>query len=74
MKRLVSPSSKGSSKLGQPSPFDSTPIIPVSFLVKFDPPLIAMLYKRGPKDKKKHVYNILLNGLINIMDPEEITK
>ena len=28
-----------------------------------------MLYKRGAKDKKKHVYNILLNGLIEIMDP-----
>ncbi len=42
--------------------------------MKYDPPLIAMLYKRGSKDKKKHVYNILLNGLINIMDPYEIAK
>lgn len=33
-----------------------------------------MLYKRSPKDDKKHVYNIALNGLIEIMDPIEITR
>ena len=33
-----------------------------------------MLYKRHPKDKKKHVYNIILNGLVELIDPFQITK
>jgi len=32
-----------------------------------------MLYKLHPKDKKKKAYIIHLNGLINLMDPQEIT-
>ena len=55
------------------NPFDNN-IIPIQFFIKFDHPLIAMLYKRGPKDNKKHIYNIILNGLVEIMDPIEITK
>ena len=47
---------------------------PISFLIKYDPPLIGMLYKRHPKDKKKHVYNIILNGLVELIDPFQITK
>jgi hypothetical protein len=41
-------------------------IIPLKFLIKYDPPLIGMLYKRHTREKKKHIYNILLNGLINL--------
>ena len=33
-----------------------------------------MLYKRGPKDTKKHIYNIALNTLVEMMDHIEITK
>jgi hypothetical protein len=42
--------------------------------VKFDPPIVGMVYKNHPNDKKKKAYIILLNGLINLMDSEEITK
>ena len=47
--------------------------MPIQFFIKFDPPLIAMLYKRGPKDNKKHIYNITLNGLVEMIYPIEIT-
>jgi hypothetical protein len=33
-----------------------------------------MLYKRHPKEKKKHIYNILLKSLIDLQDSEKITK
>lgn len=50
-----------------------TNIKPIRLLVKFEPPLIGLLYNDLDMNKK-HIYNILLNGLINLEDPEEITK
>jgi hypothetical protein len=50
-----------------------TNIKPIRLLVKFEPPLIGLLYNDLDKSKK-HIYNVLLNGLINLEDPEEITK
>jgi len=50
-------------------------IAPLKFVVKYDPPLIGnalntgLLYKKNKKDKKKYIYNILINGLINLQDP-----
>ena len=33
-----------------------------------------MFYTLKSNPKKKHIYNILLNNLLQIGDPEEITK
>ena len=47
-------------------------ITPLKFVVKYEPPLIGkinikgLLYKKNKKDKKKYIYNILINGLINL--------
>ena len=55
-------------------------ITPLKFVVKYEPPLIGiiliqgLLYKKNKKDKKKYIYNILINGLINLQDSFEITK
>ena len=48
-------------------------IIPLKFVVKFEPPIIGILYKRNEKEKKQHIYNILLNEIINHPNTEEIT-
>lgn len=45
-------------------------IIPLKLVVKFEPPVIGLMYKRNENDKKKHIYNILLNGIINNPDTE----
>ncbi len=31
-------------------------VVPQKLLLKFDPPLIGVVYKRNAKDKKKYVY------------------
>jgi len=41
--------------------------------MNYDPPLVGFVYKRHPKDKKRHAYNIVLNGLINLSDSKKIT-
>ena len=47
-------------------------ICPLKLVVKYEPPLIGMiiniglLYKKNKKEKKKYIYNILVNGLINL--------
>lgn len=43
-------------------------------MLKFVPPVIGLLYKRNLKEKKKHIYNIVLNELINLPTIEEITN
>jgi len=51
-----------------------TNIKPIKLLVKFEPPLIGLLYCDMDDNEKMHIYNVLLNGIINLGDPEEITK
>lgn len=51
-----------------------TNIRPIKLLVKFEPPLIGLLYCDIDDSEKMHIYNVLLNGIINLGDPEEITK
>jgi hypothetical protein len=46
----------------------------MKFLIKFEPPLIGLMYKRGKSEKKKYIYNILLNDLLTLPTPEDITK
>lgn len=49
-------------------------IKPIKLLVKYEPPLVGLLYYDLDNKNKKHIYNVLLNGLINSGDPSEITK
>lgn len=49
-------------------------IIPLKFVLKFVPPVIGLMYKRNLKEKKKHIYNIVLNELINLPSIEEIAN
>ncbi|CAD8205677.1 unnamed protein product [Paramecium pentaurelia] len=48
--------------------------IPLGFVIKYDPPVIGLLYKRNVQENKKKVYNIHLQNLINLDDEVEITK
>ncbi|CAD8162279.1 unnamed protein product [Paramecium octaurelia] len=48
--------------------------IPLGFVIKYDPPVIGLLYKRSIQENKKKVYNIHLQNLIRLDDEVEITK
>lgn len=52
----------------------NSPIIPVLFCVKFNPPSIGLIYKRKETDKKMRRYEIFLNDLIRLQNPELITQ
>jgi hypothetical protein len=43
-------------------------------VLKFDPPVIGLLYKRNLKETKKHLYQIHLNNLIFLTNGEDITR
>ncbi|KAM3129161.1 hypothetical protein pb186bvf_018716 [Paramecium bursaria] len=47
-------------------------IIPLSFVLKYEPPTIGLVYK--DKQNKKKVYNILLQDLIYLEDEVDITE
>ena len=49
-------------------------IFPLGWVLKYDPPVIGLLYRRNPKEKKKHLYQIHLNNLIFLTSGEDITK
>jgi len=49
-------------------------IIPLTYVLKYEPPLIGMVYKNGENDPKKRIYKIYLHGLIYKNDPESITN
>lgn len=53
--------------------FEYEKITPLKFVIKYNPPLIGLFYKRHVNDKKKYIYNILFNNLINLPSSEEIT-
>lgn len=59
---------------GFPADFSYKKMVPLKLVVKYEPPLIGLLYKRNEKEKKKHIYNILLNSLLALPTAEEITK
>ena len=40
----------------------------------YDPPQIALFYKRHANDNKKQLYIVQLNKLIFLGDPEQITE
>ena len=41
--------------------------------LNYDPPQLALFYKRYPNEKKLHLFVIQLNSLILLGDPEKIT-
>ncbi len=54
--------------------FEYPKLVPVRFFLNYDPPQLGLMYKRTPKDEKKHLFLIQLNGLILLGDPEKITQ
>ena len=49
-------------------------IYPLKLVVKYDPPLIGLYYKKKEKLEKKHIYNVLLNSIINLETVEEMAE
>ena len=49
-------------------------IYPLSFVVRFNPPSIGLVYKIRPSDRKKRKYEIFLNGLITLPSSDLIAK
>jgi hypothetical protein len=49
-------------------------IVPLDLAIKVDPPTIALFYKNHEKEKKKYMYKILLNELVNLGNAEKVTK
>lgn len=49
-------------------------LIPVRFLVKYDPPQIGFIYKRHRNDKLKHLFLVQLNNLIISGDAGKIAQ
>lgn len=50
------------------------PIVPLAFVVRYNPPSIGLIYKRKKTDQKKRKYEIFLNGLITLQDSQLIAK
>lgn len=49
-------------------------ISPLKLVVKYDPPLIGLYYKKKEKTEKKHIYNVLLNSIINLETVEDMAE
>lgn len=49
-------------------------IIPLDFILQYDPPMIGMVYKVNENQTKKRLYQIFLRDLIYINDANAITK
>ena len=49
-------------------------IIPIGFVVKFKPAVLGLVYKRHDKERKKHLYQIHLNNLVYLTQPDHITR
>jgi len=58
------------------NPYNSHPskVHPLSFVVRYNPPSIGLIYKIRPSDRKKRKYEIFLNGLITLPSSELIAK
>ncbi len=48
-------------------------IYPLTFVLKYEPPMIGMVYKSSEKSEKKRIYKIYLHDLIYKDSAEEIT-
>lgn len=49
-------------------------INPVGFVVRYNPPTIALIYTPSNNPRKKRRYEIFLNGLITLPNPEDIAR
>ena len=49
-------------------------MVPLKLCLTYDPPQIGLVYRRSPKEQKKHIYVIQLNSLIFLGQPEKITQ
>ncbi len=47
---------------------------PLKLSLTYDPPQIALLYRRAPNDSSRHLYVIQLHGLIFLGDSVKITQ
>jgi len=54
--------------------FPNSKVIPLNYVLKYEPPLIGMVYRVHQNDKKKRIYKIYLHGLIYKNDAEAITS
>jgi len=54
--------------------FSNTKLFPLTYVLKYDPPMIGMVYKQNEKDTNRRIYKIYLHGLIYKNDPEAITR
>lgn len=46
---------------------------PIKWVLRYDPAMIGLVYKHHAKEKKKHLYQIFLQNLIFLTNPEDIT-
>jgi hypothetical protein len=63
-----------SSSQGNQQIFGNSKIVPLTYVLKYDPPLIGMVYKTHENDKKKRIYKIYLHGLIYKNNADQITQ
>jgi len=59
---------------GGQTQFSNLKFFPLTYVVKYDPPMIGMVYKTSEKDTKKRIYKIYLHGLIYKNDADQITR
>lgn len=52
------------------------PFVPLGFVLKFDPPVIGLLYNptEAKLKEKRKMYTIHLNNLIFLAEPEDIVE
>ena len=67
---------KGAGKIAKNQPEQQAPqdMEALKLCLTYDPPQIGIVYKKTPRDKKKHIYVIQLNSLIFLGQPEKITQ
>ena len=58
----------------QHTQFSNAKFYPLTYVLKYDPPTIGMIYKLNENDTKKRMYKIYLHGLIYKNDPDLITR
>ena len=54
--------------------FPNMKIIPLKFVLKYNPAVIGIIYKLHEKDSKQRLYKIYLHSLINKGNSQEITQ
>jgi len=57
----------------QHTQFSNAKFYPLTYVLKYDPPTIGMIYKLNENDTKKRMYKIYLHGLVYKNDPDLIT-